>query len=136
MKHLSIFAVLALMLCAAFVPAAQAADFQYVATYDFSKNSPCATAQSTSCVQDIIVVDFVSGTRRVDAVLPAPTTASTLVDLTSPVVTIKNLFGDVVFSGIARARDAAGNLVESNPIAASSVTAKPGGVVKLGVAVN
>lgn len=125
-----------LILVAMLATSAFGADFSFAATYDFSKDSPCTSPTQTLCIQDIIIIDLLTGVRRVDATMPAPATANSPTSLTSPVVTIKNLYGDVVFYGVARGRDAAGNLVESTPTPAPSVTAKPGAVVSVAVTLH
>lgn len=128
--------ILPLLFVLLLASSAFAADFSYVVTYDFSKDSPCTSPTQKLCVQDIIVIDLLTGSRRVNATIPAPGTASGLTDLTSQTITIRNLYGDVVFYGIARGRDAAGNLIESTPTPAPTVTAKPGAVVKVAVAMQ
>jgi hypothetical protein len=110
-----------------------AGDAAFIVGYDFSKDVPCATATSTLCVQDIIVYDTLTGVRRVDYTIVAPSTATTLTTITTPFVTLKGVYGPVVFAAVARARDGSGNLIESAPFFAPSATLMPSAVVSFGV---
>lgn len=114
------------------VTPAFAGDAAFIVGYDFAKDVPCATATSTLCVQDIVVYDTLTGSRHVDYIITAPPTATTLTTITTPFVTLKGVYGPVVFAAVARARDSGGNLVESAPFFAPSATLTPSAVVSLG----
>lgn len=121
-RVLSLMLLLATLLLAT---SAFAGDVSFIIGYDFSKASSCATSTSVLCVQDFVIYDTLTGSRHVVYTLAAPATATTQTSLTTPFVTIKDAYGPVVYTAVARARDGAGNLIESDPFFAPSVILKP-----------
>ncbi len=93
---------------------AHAGQINLIWDYDYTNDSPCQVGQTTNCLSHFVAFHLDGSTRIVDKQVTAnPTSAGQVTGIQTGFVTTKNAYGTVTYYVRAVARDAAGQLIES-----------------------